>query len=77
MAGAALVGYIGASSVVGRLGLDALAPRFGLMRMYQATYLILLVSFALWLMANSYGALLVFALLMGVGYGVSQQCHPL
>ena len=76
VAGAALLGYIGASSVVGRLGLDALAPRFGLMRMYQATYLILLVSFALWLMANSYGALLVFALLMGVGYGGVAAMSP-
>jgi MFS family permease len=76
VAGAALVGYIGASSVVGRLGLDALAPRFGLMRMYQAAYLILLVSFAVWLMANSYAALVTFALLMGVGYGGIAAMSP-
>jgi MFS family permease len=69
IAGAGLIGYIGVSSVVGRLGLDALAPRFGLIRMYQLAYLLLLVSFALWLAADSYAALIVFALLMGVGYG--------
>jgi MFS family permease len=69
VAGAALVGYIGASSVVGRLGLNALAPRFGLLTMYQVAYAILLASFALWLTAHSYGSLVAFGLVMGVGYG--------
>ncbi len=69
LAGAALIGYIGASSVVGRLGLNALAPRFGLIRMYQVAYLALLVSFAAWLTAHSYVSLVVFSLVMGVGYG--------
>lgn len=45
--GAELIGYIGAASVVGRLGLDALAPRFGLIRIYQAAYVILLAGFTL------------------------------
>ena len=76
VAGAALVGYIGAASVLGRLGLDALAPRFGLMRMYQAAYLIMLISFAVWLMASSYAALVTFALLMGVGYGGIAAMSP-
>jgi len=76
VAGAGLIGYIGASSVVGRLGLDALAPRFGLMRMYQASYLILLISFGVWLAADSYTALVVFALLMGVGYGGIAAMSP-
>ena len=69
VAGAAVIGYIGASSVVGRLGLNALAPRFGLMRMYQSAYLILMLSFALWLAARSYPLLVLFGLVMGVGYG--------
>jgi MFS family permease len=69
IAGAVLVGYIGASSVVGRLGLDALAPRFGLIRMYQVSYFALLISFAFWMRATSYKELVIFALLMGVGYG--------
>jgi MFS family permease len=76
VAGAGLIGYIGASSVVGRLGLDALAPRFGLMRMYQTSYLILLISFGVWLAADSYTALVVFALLMGVGYGGIAAMSP-
>lgn len=69
VAGAAVIGYIGAASVVGRLGLNALAPRFGLMRMFQVAYAILLVSFALWLTAHSYTSLVLFGLVMGVGYG--------
>lgn len=76
VAGAGLVGYIGASSVVGRLGLDALAPRFGLTRMYQASYLILLISFGVWLAAGSYSSLVIFALLMGVGYGGIAAMSP-
>jgi MFS family permease len=76
IAGAGLVGYIGASSVVGRLGLNALAPRFGLTRMYQASYLILLISFGIWLAAHSYTELVIFALLMGVGYGGIAAMSP-
>lgn len=68
-AGAALLGYIGASSVVGRLGLDMLAPRFGLMTMYRVAYAMLLVSFSFWLAAHSYSFLVPFALVMGIGYG--------
>jgi MFS family permease len=67
--GAALLGYIGASSVVGRLGLNLLAPRFGLIAMYRVSYAALLVSFSFWLLAHSYLSLVAFALVMGVGYG--------
>jgi len=69
VAAAAVIGYIGAASVVGRLGLNALAPHFGLMFMYQLAYGILMVSFALWLTAHSYAALVLFGIVMGVGYG--------
>jgi MFS family permease len=69
VAAAAVIGYIGAASVVGRLGLNALAPRFGLMFMYQLAYGILMVSFVLWLTAHSYAALVLFGIVMGVGYG--------
>jgi predicted MFS family arabinose efflux permease len=39
------------------------------MRMYQSAYLILMLSFALWLAARSYPVLVLFGLVMGVGYG--------
>lgn len=73
---AELVGYIGASSVVGRLGLDALAPRFGLMRMYQTGYFFLQISLFIWLRASTYAELVVFALVMGVGYGGIAAMSP-
>jgi MFS family permease len=69
VAGATLIAYIGASSVVGRLGLNALAPRFGLLNMYKVSFLCLLGSYGFWLTAHSYGSLVVFGLIMGVGYG--------
>lgn len=69
VAGAALIGYIGAASVIGRLGLNAFAPRFGLVNMYKASYWILLAGCAIWLMSHTYSVLIVFAVVMGVGYG--------
>lgn len=74
VAAAALVGVIGASSIVGRLALGALAGRVGVLRTYQACYLLMAASFALWLSdllvgEPSYARLVVFALLLGVGYG--------
>jgi MFS family permease len=44
--------------------------------MYQAAYLVLLISFAVWLTANSYTELVAFALLMGVGYGGIAAMSP-
>jgi MFS family permease len=69
VAGAALIGYIGASSVVGRLGLNVLAERFGLLAMFKASFWILLAGCGVWTVSHSYPMLVVFALVMGVGYG--------
>ena len=69
VAGAALISYIGASSVIGRLGLLTLAPRFGLLKMYKLSFLILLFSSYFWLTSHNYLALVAFGLVMGVGYG--------
>jgi MFS family permease len=66
---AALVGVIGAASVVGRLALGAVAMRTGALRTYQACYAMMATSFALWLGAPGYPRLVAFALLLGIGYG--------
>lgn len=76
VAAAALIGYIGASSVVGRLGLNAFAPRFGLITMYQVSFILMLVSFVVWVSAHTYGTLVAFALVMGVGYGGIAAMSP-
>ncbi len=69
VAAATLVGLIGGASVVGRLGLGALADRLGVVRLFQLCYLVVGLSFILWLTAHSYAVLVVFALVLGVGYG--------
>jgi MFS family permease len=68
-AGAALVGIIGGASVAGRMGLGSIADRADAVRLYQASFLVLALSFGIWLAANSYPIMVVFALVMGAGYG--------
>lgn len=64
------VGAIGLASVVGRLGLGALAARRGALRTYTASFLVMALSFLIWLAAgHSYPLLLVFAVVLGVSYG--------
>lgn len=69
VAAAGLVGYIGASSVLGRLGLNALAPRFGLISVFQVSFAALLVSYVFWVGGHSYPSLVWYSLLLGIGYG--------
>jgi len=65
-----LIGLIGISSVVGRLGLGALAARFSSMRLYLGSFLVLGLSFLIWIVAGqTYAALAVFAVVLGVAYG--------
>ncbi len=66
---AALIGVIGVGSVAGRLGLGALAERIGSVRGFQAAVGLLALSFLVWLLAPAFWALVVFALLLGFGYG--------
>jgi MFS family permease len=68
-ASAALVGIIGGASVAGRMGLGSLADRAGVVRLYQASFLVLALSYGLWLAAASYPMMVVFAIVMGAGYG--------
>jgi MFS family permease len=68
-ASAALVGIIGGASVVGRMGLGSMADRAGVVRLYQSSFLVLALSYGIWLTATSYPMMAAFALVMGVGYG--------
>jgi MFS family permease len=70
VAAAALVGIIGAASVIGRLGLGVLGGRLGTVRVYQATFFCLGLSFLIWLVGGgSYSVLVIFAIVMGTAYG--------
>ncbi len=67
---AVLVGVLGGASVLSRIGFGSLVRGFGSFRLYRACYVIHGVSFAVWLFAgSSYVALVVFVLVLGVGYG--------
>ena len=64
-----LVGYIGASGAVGRLGLNALAHRLGLLNVFKCSYCFLLMGCILWLNAHSYSSLVCFGIILGLGHG--------
>jgi MFS family permease len=67
---ALLVGLIGGASIVGRLGLGVLAPRVGLIRLYQSCLATMALSFLVWLVAGDrYPLLVLFTLVLGVAYG--------
>jgi len=67
---AALVGIIGASSVVGRLALGGLGARLGATRLTQLSFVVLTASFLIWLAAGDrFGVLVAFAVVMGISYG--------
>ncbi len=70
VAAALLVGLLGGSSVVGRLGLGSLADRFGALRLEVGAFALLAGSHLIWLFAgSSYALLVVYAITLGIGYG--------
>lgn len=66
---AALLGVVGGASIVGRIGLGFVADRVGRVPTFQACFLAMGASYFIWYRAGSFTRLLVFALVMGVGYG--------
>ena len=69
VAAAALVGVIGAASTAGRLVLGVVAARTGALRAFRWCFLTMGASFALWGLDGGYGVLVVFAVVLGIGYG--------
>jgi MFS family permease len=70
VAAATLLGLIGGSSVVGRLGLGALADRVGPVRLYQLSFAVMAVSHLIRLFAGDrYALLVVYTVVLGLGYG--------
>lgn len=74
--GAALVGLIGLASVLGRLAIGAIADRFGLVRSYRVCFAVVAASFLIWLVATEYRLLVVFAVVLGIGYGGCIALNP-
>ena len=67
---ALLVGLVGGSSIVGRLGLTTLSHRVSAVRLLQTCLAVQPLAFGLWFVAGgSYPILVLFALTLGIGYG--------
>ena len=67
---AVLVGLLGGSSVLARIGFGSAVRRFGSMPLYRGSFILLGASFLLWLVAgSSYAVLVAFVVVLGVGYG--------
>jgi MFS family permease len=67
---AVLVGVLGGASVVSRIGFGSLVRGHGSFRLYKLAFAVQLSSFAIWLVAGtSYALLVLFVLVLGIGYG--------
>lgn len=67
---AVLISLIGGTSVVGRLGLGALADRIGAMRLFRLSFTVMMFSHVIWLTGGDrYWQLVVYAVVLGIGYG--------
>jgi MFS family permease len=69
VAAAALVSVVAGASITGRVVLGTVADRVGRVRTYRACFLVMGVSYGIWLGAPSYAWLVVFAVVMGGAYG--------
>ncbi len=67
---ALLVGLVGAASVIGRLGIGSLGGRFEPIRLLRGSFVLMTLSYFLWLFSSgSFAVLVVFTIVMGIGYG--------
>jgi MFS family permease len=64
-----ILGMIGAGSTFGRLALGGMADRLGRRQSLAGAFLLMACMLVWWLMSTSVWALLIFALLFGIGYG--------
>jgi len=70
VASAVLVGVLGGASILARIGFGSAVRRFGSVRLYRSSFVLLSIGFVVWFIAgSSYATLVVFALVLGVGYG--------
>jgi MFS family permease len=76
VAAASLLGIIGGASVIGRLGLGGVSDRLGVIGLYKLTLLLIGASYVIWFVPVSYAVLVVFAVILGIGYGGSVALCP-
>jgi MFS family permease len=73
---AALVGFIGAASMAGRLSFGTIADRIGILKLYKTNLLVMALSYTIWPLAHSYATLTLFTIVMGVAYGGMVSLSP-
>jgi MFS family permease len=73
-----LVGVLGGSSVLARIGFGSLVGQFGSYRLYRFCFLTHSLSFLVWLTAgSSFALLVVFVAVLGIGYGGFVALSPI
>jgi predicted MFS family arabinose efflux permease len=73
---AALVSVIGGASIIGRLILGPIGDRLGVLAVFKLTVLMMAISYAIWLFSSSYDSLMIFAVVLGIGYGSRISAVP-
>ena len=71
-----LIGLIGIGNILGRLGLGRIGDRIGPMRLLVPLTVALAVLCGLWVMADDFLTLTIFAVLFGVANGGCIALHP-
>lgn len=74
---AMLIGVMGIASTVSRLGMNLIASRLGALDAFILSLFIVLVSLAIWSQSIGYWALVLFAVLWGIGNSGSVSLVPL
>ena len=76
VAASALLSLLGGMGILGRVGIGALSARIGMLRLFKGSVLIMAASYLIWLAVSAYHWQVVFAILLGLGYGIRISLMP-
>jgi MFS family permease len=76
VAASALLSLLGGMGILGRVGIGPLSERVGMLRLFKGSVLIMAASYLIWLAVSAYHWQVVFAILLGLGYGIRISLMP-
>lgn len=76
VAASALISLFGGVSVLGRVGIGALAKRIGIVTLFKLSVFAMAASYGWWLVATSYVSLVGFTIVLGLAYGIRIALMP-